>query len=275
VAKAFYTVWVDGLLFKLTTLNFPSYLVKIISSYIHNRTFEAAFLTTITTRRCMRAGVAQGGLLSPVLFSLYVNDMPVPSRHVELALYAGDTVIISTSRKSALPIKYLETYLSVLERWPREWNIAINVSKSNAILISKATFGIPRPRPFQFLGQAIEWVDTARYLGVTLDSHLNWSPHIVQIRKNSSQRLVVLGCLLNRRSGLSIRNGVLLYKKLIRPMMDYACLIRRCAARSYVMQLQALDSNVFSLLLVHRGTSVTGRFTRTLGCRSLKNTPEP
>jgi hypothetical protein len=45
VAKAFDTVWVDGLLLKLTVLNFPSYLVKIIASYIHNPTFEAAFVT--------------------------------------------------------------------------------------------------------------------------------------------------------------------------------------------------------------------------------------
>jgi retron-type reverse transcriptase len=104
VAKAFDTVWVDGLLFKLTTLNFPSYLLKIICSYLHNRTFEAAFLTDTSTRRRMRAGVAQGGLVSPVLFSLHVNDMPVPSRHVELVLYADDTAIIATSRKSALLI---------------------------------------------------------------------------------------------------------------------------------------------------------------------------
>jgi hypothetical protein len=86
VAKAFDTVWVDGLLIKLTALNFPSYLVKLISSYLYNRTFEAAFLTATFTRRHMRAGVAQGGLVSPVLFSLYLNDMPVPSHHVELAL---------------------------------------------------------------------------------------------------------------------------------------------------------------------------------------------
>jgi hypothetical protein len=85
VAKIFNTVWVDGLLFKLTALNFPSYLVKIISSYLHNRTFEATFLTATSTPRCMRAGVAQGGLVSPVLFNPYV-DMPVPSRHVKLAL---------------------------------------------------------------------------------------------------------------------------------------------------------------------------------------------
>jgi retron-type reverse transcriptase len=136
VAKAFDSVWVVGLLFKLTALNFSSYLVKTISSYLHNRKFHAAFLTATSTLRNMRAGVAQGGLLSPVLFSLYVNDMPVPSRHFKLALYADDTAIIATSQKSALLIRYLNTYLSDLERWLRERRIAINVSKSNAILFA-------------------------------------------------------------------------------------------------------------------------------------------
>jgi hypothetical protein len=62
----------------------------------------------------MRAGVAQGGIISPVLFSLYVNDMPSPSRHVELALYADDTAVIATSLQPALLLRYLETYLSDL-----------------------------------------------------------------------------------------------------------------------------------------------------------------
>jgi hypothetical protein len=55
----------------------------------------------------MRAGVAQGGLISPVLFSLYDNDMPAPSHHVELALYAEDTAIIATYRKPTLLVSYL------------------------------------------------------------------------------------------------------------------------------------------------------------------------
>jgi hypothetical protein len=75
----------------------------------------------------MPAGLARGGLVCPVLFSLYVNDISVPSRHVELALYADDTAIIATSRKSALLIRYLETYVSDLEGWLREWRFAINV----------------------------------------------------------------------------------------------------------------------------------------------------
>ena len=85
VAKAF-----DGLLYKLMLLNFPSYIVHTISSYLKDRTFEAFFQTATSSRRGVRAGVAQGGMISPVLFSLYVNDMPPHSHHVELALYADD-----------------------------------------------------------------------------------------------------------------------------------------------------------------------------------------
>jgi hypothetical protein len=54
--------------------------------------------------------------------------MPSPSHHVQLALYADDTAIISTSRKPTLLVSYLEAYLNDLRRWLTEWRIAINVS---------------------------------------------------------------------------------------------------------------------------------------------------
>jgi len=64
----------------------------------------------------MRAKVTQGGIITPVLLSLYLNDMLSPSRHVELALYADDTAVIATFRQPALVVKYVEAYLSDLER---------------------------------------------------------------------------------------------------------------------------------------------------------------
>ena len=54
--------------------------------------------------------MAHGGLISPVLFSLYVNNLPPTSQHVELALYADYTVIIATSPKPTLFVSYLESY---------------------------------------------------------------------------------------------------------------------------------------------------------------------
>ena len=78
--------------------------------------------------------------------------------------------------------------------------------------------------------------------GVTLDKRLTWWPHIDQVRKKTAQRMRMVGPLLNRKSYLSVRNGVLLYKQLTRPMMDYACAAWRSAARTHARRLQVLQS---------------------------------
>jgi hypothetical protein len=84
VVQSFDTVWVKGLLYNLTVLNFPSSLVKIISSYVGCRTFPTSFKISKSTRRVMRAAVAQGGIVSRFLFGLHVNYIPSPYLRVEL-----------------------------------------------------------------------------------------------------------------------------------------------------------------------------------------------
>jgi len=120
LAKAFDTVWNDSVLYKPMLLNFPFYIVHTISSYLRGRTFQASFQTVASSRRGIQAGMPQGLLISPVPFSLYVNDMPQPSHHVELALYADDTAIIGTSHKLTLFISYLESYSTLNGWWVNE-----------------------------------------------------------------------------------------------------------------------------------------------------------
>jgi hypothetical protein len=179
---------------------------------------------------------------------------------VYLALYADDTAIIATSRKPRLHVSYLESYLD-LHRWPSEWRFAINVSKSTAIIFALVERRFIHSRPVTLFGEPIQWVDTTRYLGVTLDTQRTWSPHIDQARKKNAQRMGMLRPLLNRRSNLSVRNGVLLYTQLIRPLMDYACHVWKSAARTHVRRLQVCNPSVFAFLRVPHGTLVTGRFT--------------
>ena len=79
------------------------------------------------------------------------------------------------------------------------------------------------PDQFSSLGNQFHGSIPLVNLGVIFDARLTWSAHIDQVRKTAAQRLGVLGPLLNGRSGLSTRNGVLLHKQLIRPMTDHAC----------------------------------------------------
>jgi len=173
--------------------------------------------------------------------------MPPPSHHVELALYADDTAITAASRKPTLLVSYLGSYLNDLQRWLSEWRIAINVSKSTAIHFARAGRRFTQPRPVTLFGEPIEWVDTTRYLGVTLVTRLTWSPHIDQVKKWTAQKMDMLGPLVNMKSDLSVRNGVLLYKQFIQPVMDYACPAWRSAVRSHVRKLQVLQAKCLRL----------------------------
>ena len=234
MAKAFDTVWIDGLLYKLTLRNFPSYIVNTISSYLRGRTFEASFQTATSSLRGMQARVAQGGFISPVLYCLYVNDMPLPSHHVALVLYADDTAIIAKSRKPSLRVSYLESYPNELQRWLSELRMANNVTKSSPIIFALAGQSFIQPRPETLTGESIQWVESTLCLGVNLDKRLNWSTHIDQIRKKTAQRMGMFGSLLHRKNDLSVRNVVLLHKQLTLPMLDYACHAWRSAARILV-----------------------------------------
>jgi hypothetical protein len=193
------------------------------------------------------------GWSSPGRTRLPCSFQPVCKRHTHtvrprrVSAVRGRYGSHSHVSRSVLHVGYQEAYLGRLDLWLRNWRIAINVSKSMAVLFTKAAKGDWRPRPVQFLGEPIEWVETARYLGVTLDTRLTWSAHDNQARKRAAQRLGVLGPLLNRRSGLTVINGVLLYKQLIRPRMDCACPIWRSLPAAMFKRCKSYNPSVFAL----------------------------
>jgi hypothetical protein len=186
MANAFYTVWIDGLLYKLTILNTPhKFIIPSASD------FQASFPTATSSCRGLLARVSQRGLISFILLSLYALDMPISSHHVEIELDTDIMAIIANSRKPTLFVSYLESYLSELQRWLSEWRIAINVSKSTVIIFSWAGRRFIEGRSVTIFGWAMQRVDTLRYLGVTLDTRLTCSPHIDQVRKKIARRMCV------------------------------------------------------------------------------------
>jgi hypothetical protein len=149
LAKSFDTVWVKGLLYKLTVLNLLSYLVKNISLHLDCRRSKRPSSQPHPHVACGMEWPWDNS--SPLCCLFYVNDIPTPSHRVELANYADEKALVGTSRSSSLVFFYLEAYLRRLERWLRDWRIAINVSKIIAVLFVNATRRIQNPRAVQFL----------------------------------------------------------------------------------------------------------------------------
>jgi hypothetical protein len=89
VLKAFDAVQVN----RLTILNFPVYLVKLVYSYLFRCTFEVSFQSATSSGCGMHAGMAWGGIIFSVPSSQYVSDILIPPYHAELAVYADHTAI--------------------------------------------------------------------------------------------------------------------------------------------------------------------------------------
>ncbi|GFW19519.1 RNA-directed DNA polymerase from mobile element jockey [Trichonephila clavipes] len=136
IQKAFDRVWHTGLLFKLVNYNIPTPLILIIKSYISNRTFSVKINRTYSQTRPISAGIAQGSILGPVLFNLYVNDI-LKSTNTMLCMYADDTAILSRHKNLNTLVENINEHLAHLEIWFSVWKIALNTSKTEAVFVSQ------------------------------------------------------------------------------------------------------------------------------------------
>lgn len=82
------------------------------------------------------AGVPQGSCLSPSLYSIFTNDVPVTSE-ADLALFADDVAFVTSSIKSAHAAKNMQRVLDLLPSWFNQWRLRVNVGKTQAMTVSK------------------------------------------------------------------------------------------------------------------------------------------
>jgi hypothetical protein len=94
--KAYDTVWVSGLLNKLIQYKFPGYLLHFLKSYLTDRTFAVTVAGFLSTQKTLQAGLPQGAVLSPIIFTIYTSDFP-RNPFVQTAMYANDTALFTQS----------------------------------------------------------------------------------------------------------------------------------------------------------------------------------
>jgi retron-type reverse transcriptase len=125
----------DGLLYKLKCLNTPTVIFNIIKSFLHSRSFTVQIDGTKSDVKQINAGVPQGSKISPILFNLYISDFPT-STNTEIALYADDSVIYSSSDKIENVTANIQTHLDKILKWAQKWKIILNPTKSTAVIFT-------------------------------------------------------------------------------------------------------------------------------------------
>lgn len=249
IEKAFDRVYNAGLIVKMRNFNFPSYLVRIIGSFLADRSFSVVIDGKNSPPIQMPFGVPQGAVCSPVLYNIYTADAPNPAP-CERALFADDTSYYFSSRLRGQITSALRQTMTSNEQFFCKWKIKTNLAKSQAIFFTRRrTREIPR-RPLRIGNNDTPWADNfVKYLGVLLDKKLTFAPHINYTCEKVDKAIRILYPLLNRRSKLSQDNKILLYKVAIRPIMSYACPIFIDAAKTHLRKLQVKQNKILRMIL--------------------------
>ena len=227
ISQAFDKVWHTGLLYKLKAL-LPYTFFEFFRTYLNERSFRVKLHDCTSDLYRVEAGVPQGSVLGPVLYTIFTADLPL-TNSTTIATFADDTVIMSRDTQSTRASQNLQSHLQVLETWLSKWRIKANATKSVQVTFTLRRDTCP---PVSLFNVQLPQAESAKYLGIHLDRRLTWQRHIFMKRKQLGIKLTSMFNLLGKTSSLSIENKILLYKSVIKPIWTYGIQLWGTAAKS-------------------------------------------
>ena len=246
--KAFDTVDHCILLSKLSEIGVSPSSIKWFESYLNNRKQKTSCGNEISAALPVTVGVPQGSILGPLLFLVYINNLPNAVENSEVTLYADDTVLYCFSKDPRLLGDKLNEDLLMVAYWLRENKLTLNLDKTKSMIIgSNRKLGNISTLALSIFDTDINTGSSFKYLGVVLSTNFTWTDHIeyisIKINKN-------LGLLRRIKHLLPQQARLLFYNSLVLPMFDYADLVWGDKDNLVLMdELQVLQNKAAKIIL--------------------------
>ena len=179
------------------------------------------------------SGVPQGTVLGPLLFLIYINDLPECVSSM-CSLFADDCLVYRRI-ESERDIEILQNDLSNLELWARKWLMSFNTDKSEVLQI---TLKPVTPSSYTLYGRHLKGVTETKYLGVTVDCKLSFTKHIDIVCKKANSTLALI-----RRNLKSCQHQIKAdtYSIYVRPILEYAAVVWAPHTRCDIERLEAVQ----------------------------------
>ena len=222
LSKAFDTVSHEILLMKILDLNICHTLKKFLSAYLRGRQQYTVFRGCKSKARVVRQGVPQGGVLSPLLFNLYLSSLPDPPADITLFSYADDCQALSAGPIINDVCDTLNPYLNTLFEWFKTMKLEISPEKSTATLFTTWSNEVNRDLPIYINGEKVPTERHPKILGVHLDSMFNFGYHSKQMKEKVQSKNNILKCLAGSTWGKDKEVLLDTYKAIGRSIFNYA-----------------------------------------------------
>ena len=199
--KLFDNVWHSGLRYKIFQLDLPTKMTRWLSDFLVGRLIQVNVNNFFSNQINPKVGVPQGSVLSPLLFLIYVNDLPAPHHNQNsLSQFADDTAQWAFSLNVRFAAKLLQQDLLKLAMWCAKWRIQLNPEKTKVIIFSMSILARKTELNLKLYGETLKIHPQVKFLGITFDSQLNFKKHFEDILDRCNIRYYRLW-LLPTKSG--------------------------------------------------------------------------
>ena len=184
LSKAFDSIDHSLLIAKLSAYGFDKISLQWFSAYLSNRQQRVVLDHVYSDWATVMRGVPQGSVLGPLLFIIYMNDLPAVLQHSHMNLFADDIALYVMHSDPDILQTYLNHDLRLVFQWVASNGFKVNVSKSQSLLLASRHRRDELSSLQIFLdGNLIRPNSCVKYLGVLVDSDLAWTNHIQSVRK--------------------------------------------------------------------------------------------
>ena len=183
LAKAFDKVPYRGLLYKLEYYGIRNDTLQWISAWLSGRTQKVVLDGVCSDPALVLSGVPQGSVLGPILFLIFINDLP-DNINSTVRLFADDCVLYRNIRGSE-DQQLLQDDLEKLALWEEAWLMKFNVAKCHSMRVTKHPAHKQIVHGYLLHNQILENVSSAKYLGVQITDDLDWGQHINEITRKA------------------------------------------------------------------------------------------
>lgn len=220
--KAFDLVWRDGLLLKLQKLGLSDNIYRFIQDFLTDRSVQVKVGNTLSRTAMLENGSPQGSVISPLLFLLLINDIPLDTDHgSKLAVFADDSSIWKSGPNEVFLAKCIQKYLLKIEAWCDQWGFKISASKTVAVIFTRRVK--LKPIALTLMGTQLTFETKFKFLGVIFDNRLLWNAHIDYVVDRCKKSLNLMRALSGKSWGSCKSVLLSLYRSLIRSRIDYGC----------------------------------------------------
>ena len=266
--KAFDKVWNLGLQLKLKRKKVTHNMYTWIKNYMHNRKFRVDVQGGKSRQNSLKNGVPQGGVLSPTLFLLFVDDIKESlCKGVKAVMYADDLALLCSEEYIGTAKARIQTTLDNLDIWTRDWCMKVNAQKTTYTTFTLST---KKSNLKLSLGShQLQEDTTPRYLGVHFDPRLSWKNQTENCQSKGMKRMQLIRKLAGTTWGAHMDVLKKTYLGYVRPVLEYGASAWGTCSKSQIGKIEKVHNQCMRVISGGMKTTPINAMESHIGLQSM------